>query len=112
MFAISKRKLIENYEKQLKQKNYKIKCLNDDKNRLVYINDKLREENNKMYNDIQNLENKNKILDEMTDNMIIEINTLVNKKIKRLEAIKRRTKKYKVKKKCDSRILEIEKRYL
>ena len=52
------------------------------------------------------------ILDEMTDNMIIEIDTLVNKKIKRLEAIKRRTKKHKIKKKCDSRILEIEKRYL
>ena len=32
MFAISKRKLIENYEKQLKQKREKIKCLIDDKN--------------------------------------------------------------------------------
>lgn len=52
------------------------------------------------------------ILDEMTDELIKEVDKLVNKKINRLEALKKRTKRLRIKKKCESKILEQEKRYL
>lgn len=137
MFGISKKKLIENYEKQIKQKNERIKDLNEDKKKLIMNyenqmkqkstrigelikdNEELKKENSRISDrylktvvEADNLKQANAVLDEMTDEMIKEIDLLVDKKIKRLEAIKARTKKHKIKKKCDNKILQLEKRYL
>lgn len=119
MFNISKKKLIENYEKQINQKNERIKDLVSDNIELKKSNYEIIKENIKISDaylnksiEVDKLKEANEILDEMTEELIKEIDLLVDNKIKRLEAIKSRTKKIRVKKKCDSKILEIEKRYL
>lgn len=91
MFGISKKKLIENYEGQIKERDAR--------------NEELKKES-------KELKESKAILDEMTDELIKEEDKLVNKKINRLEAIKKRTKRLRIENRCETKILELEKRYL
>lgn len=98
MFGISKKKIIENYENQLKWRNERTRSL-------VKENKKLKQDNIA-------LSQSCKMLNEIVEESKSEMLKLSNAKIYRLENLKIKTKKVKVKKKCENRILEIEKRYL
>lgn len=112
MFAISKKKIIENYENQLKRKDESIRSL-------VSENKELKTNSEEVIKLLSEISNKNaKIEAENTDlklsvmNLTKRCKSLTNEKIERIKKLKNRTPKNKVKNKCENRILEIEKRDL
>lgn len=112
MFAISKKKIIENYENQLKRKDESIRSL-------INENKELKNNSEEVIKLLKVISDKNtKIEAENTDLRLSVIvltkrcKSLTNAKIERIKQIKNRTPKEKVKNKCENRILEIERKAL
>lgn len=95
---ISKKALINNYENQLKRKEERIGSL--------------LKENKELKNHIE--KNAEKVSDLLSENKELEYENknLLNEKIDRIKKLKYRTSKFKVKNKCDNRMLKLEKRDL
>ncbi|WP_092921312.1 hypothetical protein [Romboutsia hominis] len=95
---VSRKKLIKNYENQLKNKSEYI-------DKLIKININLSKEKDELLSEKE-------VTDDMLQKLIHFNKEIYNKEIERLEIIKDRTKKAKTKKKIENRILDIKEYYI
>lgn len=112
MFGISKNKIIENYEKQLKRKDESIRSL-------VNENKELKTNSEEVIKLLSDISNKNTKIEAENADLRLSVfvltkrcNSLTNAKIERIKQLENRTPKAKVKNKCKNRILEIERKAL